>query len=204
MKPLLFAMCLLVPATCLADMTIVLRDGTSTVTILIKGQKARLEYVEPTTPPRAVYEFLDLQAKRMMVVDRATGRAVTRTWDLAAETEIVNSMFANQKVDIRATGQRRMVNGFSCKEYRITVGGFVAKEVSYWVADGIDTSEFDPFRQTIDMAFVRLGPKLLTIPGMPIRTEIRIVDDPSDRTTIEVIRLSRAPLPDSLFVVPAR
>jgi hypothetical protein len=83
MKILLLAFCLLVPVSCLADMTITVKTGSETQTIYIKGQKARMEYVEPTTPPRAVYELMDLQAKRSIIVDRATGRAVTRNMDLS-------------------------------------------------------------------------------------------------------------------------
>lgn len=203
MKVLFCALCLIVPATCFADLTLVIKDDGSTMTIHIKGQRARLEYAEPSTPPRAVYEFLDLQSRRMTVVDRATGRAVVRTWDAAAEAGIVSGMFADRKVDIHPTGRQRTIDGLACREYRITIGGFVAREAIYWVAEGVDTSDFDRFRQKVDPTFVRLGPKILAIKGLPMRLEVRLADDPSDRTVTEVIRLSRDPLPDSLFVIPA-
>ena len=204
MKILFLALCLVFPVRCLADMTIVVKTDDQTQTIYIKGQKARMEYVEPTTPPRAVYEVMDLQAKRMTVVDRTTGRADTRIMDLAAEADILKDMFAARPLQIRPTGVRTTVNGFRCLEYRMTVVGAIAKDVRYWVTDEVDTSEYDRFRQRLDTTLVILGPGVRGVPGMLIRAEIRTRSQPPQKTTVEVVRLSRESLSDALFAVPAR
>jgi hypothetical protein len=203
MKILLLTSCLLIPARCLADMTVVVKIGTERQTIYIKGQKGRMEYVEPTTPPRAVYEVMDLQAKRTTIVDRATGRAVTRIMDLPAEAEILKGLFADRTMEIRPTGVRTSINGFRCLEYRITVGGAVAKDVRYWVTSDIDTGEYDPFRQKVDAMSMMLGPGLRAVSGMPIRAEITTRAQPSEKTVIEVVRISREPLGDAFFTAPA-
>jgi hypothetical protein len=204
MKSLLCALLLLVPASAFADTLFVVKDDTKTYTIYLKGQKARMEYDEPSTPPRSVYEIVDLETKQNVIVDRATGRTVFLPFDPAAEAESLRQMYGGQTFNIRATGQERRVNGFPCKEYRISVGGPFPKEVTYWVTDLVDITEFDRFRQKVDMAYLRLGADVRKIPGMPIRVEIRMRDAPSDVTIIDVTRVSREALADSLFVVPAR
>ena len=97
-----------------------------------------------------------------------------------------------------------MVNGFPCKEYRVAVGGPFPKDVTYWVTDTVDITEFDLFRQKVDKAFAQLGPDVRKIPGMPIRVEVVIRNGPPTPSTIEVTRVSREPLADSLFAIPAR
>jgi len=202
MKMLLLTVCLLLPVRCLADMTVVVKVDNEAQTIYIKGQKARMEYVEPTTPPRAVHEIMDLQAKRMTVVDRATGQAVARTMDLAAEAAVLKDMFASQPMQVHPTGIPTTVNGFRCLEYRIAVSGAAAKDVRYWTTTEVDTSEYDRFRQRVDTIGVMLGPGVRAIPGMPIRAEITTRSQPPQKTIIEVIRISREPLSDALFAVP--
>jgi hypothetical protein len=204
MKSLLCALLLLVPASAFADLKFVVKDDTTSYTIHIKGQKVRMDYFEPTTPPRPVYEVIDQQAQRNVIVDRATGRVATLPYDPAAEAEIMKRMYADQAFDVRATGQERTVNGFRCKEYRVTVGGPFPKDVTYWVTDQVDIAEFDLFRHKVDMAFQRLGPDVRKIPGMPIRVEIRMRDDPARPSVIDVTGVSREPLSDALFVVPAK
>ena len=72
------------------------------------------------------------------------------------------------------------------------------------MTDQVEITEFDRFRQKVDMAFLRLGSDVRKIPGMPIRVEIRMRDDPSRPTIIDITRVSRELLADSLFVEPAR
>lgn len=204
MKSLLCALVLFVPASAFADIMFVVNDDTSSYTIYIKGQKARMEYVEPSTPPRSVYEIIDLRAQQNVIVDRATGRGVALPYDPAAEAQIMKRMYADQAFDVRATGQQRTINGFACKEYRVAVGGPFPKDVIYWVTEQFDIAEFDLFRHKVDMAFLRFGPDVRKIPGMPIRVEVRMRDDPSRPSIIDVTRVSREPLADSLFAAPSK
>jgi len=106
------------------------------------------------------------------------------------------------KPDLKPTGKKEMINGYACEEYTGTLQGLA---VTYWVTKDVPNQKeilaqmsqlsggADPFKGALANG--------ADFPGFPIRT---IVKSPQmGSSTMTVLSIKNADLPDSTFAIPA-
>lgn len=106
------------------------------------------------------------------------------------------------KPDLKPTGKKETINGYVCEEYTGTLQGLA---VTYWVTKDVPNQKeilaqmsqlsggADPFKGALASG--------ADFPGFPIRT---IVKSPQmGSSTMTVLSIKNADLPDSTFAIPA-
>jgi hypothetical protein len=188
-----------------ADLTIVQKvdaaGGVHDITMKIKGDKARVE-VSPqmtTIVDAKTGEVTNLMNDRKMVM-RISGDQARKMAEMAKS--FVKEEAPNQEPP-KPTGKTQVINGHETKEYVTDSPKFHA---TYWVATDYPNAQ----EILAQMAVLRKGafesitkgmPDYRELPGLPLRTVLKIPDQPEITSTIESV--STAPLPDSDFTVPA-
>jgi hypothetical protein len=118
--------------------------------------------------------------------------------------------------EVKKTGEKRKVGGYDCEEWVITMTSMstmkecVSTEVKYpahayeaFKAFGARMSGGSPF-SSMAKSGESLAEKMRAIKGYPVATSITTdVMGMKTTTEIEVIEISRAPIPASTFEVPA-
>jgi len=188
-----------------ADLTIVQKvDGTGniqSITMKVKGDKARIE-VSPQ-----VTTIID--AKTGAITNLLNDQKIVMTipGDKAKAMAEMAKSFVKQETPEQATpkptGKKETINGYETEEYVSDSPKFHA---SYWVA----TTYPDYAKILQQMSILQKGafasitkgmPDYRALPGMPLRTQVKMPDQPEITSTIESVSL--APLPDADFTVPA-
>ena len=188
-----------------ADLTIVQKvDGTGniqSITMKVKGDKARIE-VSPQ-----VTTIID--AKTGAITNLLNDQKIVMTipGDKAKAMAEMAKSFVKQETPEQATpkptGKKETINGYETEEYVSDSPKFHA---SYWVA----TTYPDYAKILQQMSILQKGafasitkgmPDYRALPGMPLRTQVKVPDQPEFTSTIESVSL--APLPDADFTVPA-
>jgi hypothetical protein len=191
-------------ATTRADLTIVQKvDGTESaqrITIKVKGDKARVE-VNPhiTTIIDGKTGTLTNLLHDKKVVMEIPGDKAKAMAEMAKS--FVKEEAPNQAAP-RATGKKETINGYETEEYVTDSPKFHA---SYWVA-----TKYPEYQNILQqMAVLQKGafasvtqgmPDYKTLPGLPLRTVVKVSGQPEITSTIESI--SVAPLAASDFVAP--
>lgn len=188
-----------------ADLTIVQKvDGTEglhRITMKVKGDKARVE-VSPqitTIIDAKTGAIINLLNDKKMVM-RISGDKAKAMAEMA-KTFVTDE--APTQAPPKPTGKKEKINGYDTEEYVTDSPKFHA---SYWIAPAY------PDYQNIlkQMAVLQKGafasitkgmPNYNALPGFPLRTHVKIPDQPEVTSTIESVSL--APLPDSDFTAPA-
>lgn len=194
---------LLAPAR--ADLTIVQKvDGAGAlrrITMKVKGDKARVE-VSPQ-----ITTIIDAKTGAITNLMHDQKMVMTISGEKAKAMAEMAKSFANEETPVpatpKATGKKETINGYETEEYVSDSPKFHA---SYWVA----TSYPDYSVILQQMAILQKGafaditkgmPDYHALPGLPLRTQVKIPDQPEITSTIESV--SVAALPDADFTVPA-
>ncbi|MEO7167810.1 MAG: DUF4412 domain-containing protein [Spartobacteria bacterium] len=191
--------------TARADLTIVQKiegtEGLREITMKVKGDKARVE----VTP------------KITTIIDAKTGSLTNLLHDqktvmhisgekAKAMAEMAKSFVKEEgptQIAPKATGKKETINGYETVEYVTDSPKFHA---SYWVA-----SKYPDYEKILSqMAILQKGafaaitkgmPDYHALPGLPLKTTVKIPGQGDVTSTIESV--SVAPLPDSDFATPA-
>ncbi len=192
-------------STARADLTIVQKvegtEGLHEIKMKVKGDRARVEVTpQMTTIIDAINgEVLNLMNENKMYVrlSAESAKAIAN----AAKSLVEQRNLANAKPI--ATGKKETINGYEATEYVTDLPNFHA---SYWVA-----TSYPDYQKILDqMTILQKGafaglmkdmPSYQGLPGLPLRTEVKISGNSPIKSTIESVSL--APLPDSDFTVPA-
>lgn len=199
----LVSLALLVTAR--ADLTIVQKvegsDGSHQITMKVKGDKARVEMSPQMTTiiDGKSGEIMNLIHNKKMVM-RISGEKAR------AMAEIAKSFVQEEAPDQappKATGKKQTIKGYQTEEYVSDSPKFHA---SYWVA----TSYPDYQKILAQMSILQKGafnaitkgmPDYRALPGLPLRTEVKIEGQEPIVSTIDSVRTD--PLSDSEFALPA-
>ena len=191
--------------TARADLTIVQKvegsEGLHEIKMKVKGDHARVE-VNPqvtTIIDAKSGEVTNLNNANKMFI-RIPGESL-KTIANAAKSLVKQENAQSAKPT--ATGKKQTINGYETAEYVTDSPNFHA---SYWVA-----TSYPDYQKILDqMAILQKGafgtlikdlPSYGGLPGLPLRTEVKISGISTVTSTIESV--SQAPLPDSDFAVPA-
>ncbi len=191
--------------TARADLTIVQKvdgaEGLHRITMKVKGDKARVE-VNPQ-----ITTIID--AKTGSITNLMNDKKIVMTipGDKAKAMAEMAKSFVKEESPVqttpRPTGKKETINGYETEEYVSDSPKFHA---SYWVA----TTYPDYAKILQQMAVLQKGafasvtkgmPDYHALPGMPLRTQVKMPDRPEVTSTIESV--SVAPLSDADFTVPA-
>jgi len=187
------------------DLTIVQKvdgaGGLHRITMKVKGDKARVEASPQVTTiidakTGAITNLMHEQ-KMIMTIPAEKAKAMAEMAKSFAKEEVPT------QVTPKATGKKETISGYETEEYVSDSPKFHA---SYWVA-----TKYPDYAKILDqMAILQNGafasitkgmPNYHALPGMPLRTKIKIPDQPEITSTIESV--SVAPLPDADFAAPA-
>ena len=191
-------------ATARADLTIVQKvdgaGGLHRITMKVKGDKARVE-VSPQ-----ITTIIDAKSGAITNLMHDKKIVMTIPGDKAKAMAEMAKSFAKEEAPVQATpkptGKKETINGYETEEYVTDSPKFHA---SYWVA----TAYPDYPKILEQMAILQKGafaevtkgmPDYHALPGMPLRTHVKIPDQPEITSTIESV--SVAALPDADFAVP--
>jgi hypothetical protein len=192
-------------ATSRADLTIVQRidgsDGVHRITLKVKGDKARVD-VNPQ-----ITTIIDAQTGDLttLLSDKKTVMRISGE-KTKAMAEIAKS-FAKEEASTqslpKATGKTETINGYETVEY---VSDSPKYHATYWVA----TTYPDYANILKQMAILQQGafadiakgmPDYHALPGLPLRTQVKIPGKDEITSTIESV--SQLPVPDAEFTAPA-
>ena len=190
--------------TARADLTVVQKmdgtEGNNQITFKVKGDKARVE-VNPqvTTIIDAKTGELTTLLNDKKTVMRISGERATAMAEMAKA--FVKSEAPEQALP-KPTGRKETINDYETEEY---VSDSPNYHATYWVAKSY------PNYQSIlqQMSLLQKGafasitkgmPDYHALPGMPLRTKIKVSGSGEITSTIESVSL--APLADSEFNVP--
>ena len=188
-----------------ADLTIVQKvegtDGASKVTLKVKGDKARVE-INPqiTTIMDAKTGDLTTLLNDQKKVMRISGERAKAMAEMA-KTMINDN--APEKGAPKPTGKKEKIQGYETEEY-VTEGAKF--HTSYWVA-----KDYPNYKSILaQMAVLQNGafaamrkgmPDYHDLPGLPLRTEIKIPGQKEMISTLESV--SADAVPDSAFDIPS-
>ncbi|MBU0715358.1 MAG: DUF4412 domain-containing protein [Verrucomicrobia bacterium] len=195
----------------LADLTVVHTLETSamptesgkgsTMTMKMKGQKARIDFSD-----KLISSIVDLKSKKLFFLDHKQKQV------MVMPLEFMQSMLAlsapetatgQDKSVIQKTGKVQAINGYTCEEYAGSSGG--GTTIRCWIANASDASEMEPFRVYAQDAFKATSfGGLAAMKGLIVRSESTVLtkDKPVTSRT-ELQSLSKAPISDAVFSPPA-
>jgi len=199
-------------------MTLAFRDGHGkTITYYQEGDRVRL--IGDDTGEAIV---VDLATKRHLVVyddvkaymdfDKAIARARAMVEQAMKEEERSLPPQPAPAVTYRALGQTRTVNGFSCAMYERVVAQRVEAQICFapWgagVGQPADFAWLDAFMAHMASALAGKSKHLAAPrpkadePGLAVWTSS--LEEDGTRDMMEIVNVSRDPLPAALFTVPA-
>ncbi len=188
-----------------ADLTIVQKvegsEGSHEIKMKVKGDHARV----------------DVNPQMTTIIDAKSGEVVNLLYEskffvrMSAESAKAIADAAKALVKQEgikpatpaASGKKEKINGYETTEYVTDSPNFHA---SYWVA-----TNYPDYEKILDqMAILQKGafaglmkdmPSYQGLPGLPLRTEVKISGSGTIKSTIESVSL--APLPDTDFSIPA-
>ncbi len=188
-----------------ADLTITQNvqgaGGIQHITIKVKGDKARVE-VNPqitTILDSKTGEVTTLfkDQKSVMHISGENAKAMAE-----AAKALIKDDVAEQTLP-KATGKKETINGYQTEEYVTDSPKFHAR---YWVATNYPDAQAILKQMLLlqngAFASLRKGmPDYQNLPGIPLRTEMKISGQETITSTIE--SLSQTPVADSEFTVPS-
>jgi hypothetical protein len=205
-SPLFFASFAFLPIA-RADLTVVqsieTSAGTNTVTLKIKGERARIE----------------ANPKSSMIVDAKSGEVVTlipeqmavmrlsgekaRVLGNKARTLLKDTDTSLEIATPKPTGRKEKINGYEAEEYVAETPKYRA---TYWVAKRYPDyqtilRQMKLLQNNIFASVRKTMPEYYDFPGLPIRTKIKLQGQEEATTTITSISIGS--IPDSEFVVPS-
>ncbi|MCG2659786.1 MAG: DUF4412 domain-containing protein [Kiritimatiellae bacterium] len=195
----------------MADLTVVQNLETSampaepgkgsTMTIKIKGQKARIDF--SGTP---ISSIVDLKAKKMFFLDHKQKKVMVMPLDLMQSMLALSALktaTGQAKSAIQKTGKVQTINGYTCEEYSGSSGG--GTTIRCWIANAAEALEMEPFRVYAQDAFKATSfGGLAAMKGLIVRSESTVLTNAKPVTSrTELQSLSKAPIADAVFNLPA-
>lgn len=188
-----------------ADLTIVQKvegtEGTNKFTLKVKGDKARVE-INPQTTAIMDFKTGDLttllnEQKKVMRISGEKAKA------MAEMAKAMTKEDAPATAAPKPTGKKETINGYATEEYVTETPKY---QTSYWVAKNYPN--FQAILQQMSVlqsgafAAMRKGlPDFRDLPGLPIRTQVRVEGKSQMTSTIESVNSN--PIADSAFTIPA-
>lgn len=198
-------------APALADMTVVQKvessptagkSSATTMTMLIKGTKAKINF-EPE--PRS--SLIDLKAGKIYMIDQTAKQAMVISLAQMKQAMALAGKPADKSdvISFQKTGNTKIINGFKCQEYALSAGPADNSRTICWMAEDLDAREMEPFREfAMDVAKVAGQEALTKMKGMMIACEANMSFQGADtRSRVEVQSISRDPIADAAFALPA-
>lgn len=128
--------------------------------------------------------------------------------------EQMRALLEQTQVQVEPTEERRQINGFDCRKYRVIKRGLMDVEQEVWAAEGVDLN-LDPYNDLMRLS----GPEGLLgdseaaraqraemqkIKGYPILTisKVQIMGTEMENQ-VEVRTIRKEPMAASLFEIPA-
>lgn len=203
-----------------AALTVVLRDGRgATVTYHNEGNRIRIE--NPTGDDPGEVGIVDLDTKRFLIVypevkayfdfNKGLERARPLLEEAMKDTD-PSQRPAAAGVSHRALGKTRTINGFSCAMYERVVADVVETEICFapWgdaIGRPADFAWFDAYREHMTSQLGETGKRPAT-PHLSDKTLGLAVLTASPeaggtRDHMEIVKITRGPLPPAMFIVPA-
>lgn len=195
---------LLATAAAHADLTIVEKvegsHGTNEITMKVKGNKARVD-VNPQ-----ITTILDAQSGDLITILRDQKKIMRISGERAkAMADMAQAMSKDvipSQEPPKATGKKQKVNGYETEEYSTVTP---KAQTSYWVA-----TDYPQYKEIIRQmnvlqsgAFAALRkslPDFHELPGLPLRTEVKVDGQTQMTSTLESVDLN--PVADSEFAIP--
>lgn len=189
-----------------ADLTIVQKvqgsDGSNTVTMMVKGDKVRVE-INPklTTLLDARTGDLTMLMNDQKQVMHISGERAEAMAEMAKA--MAKDTLSSKNAPPKATGETETINGFETQEYVSDTG---KAQTAYWIAKNYPAGDAIMKQMAVlqNGAFgaLRKGlPEFKDLPGLPIRTVVTVNGATQMTSTIEAVQ--QDPIPDSEFVAPA-
>lgn len=188
-----------------ADLTIVQKidgtEGTKKVVLKVKGDKARVE-VNPQ-----ITTILDAKTGELTTLLNDQKTVMHISGDKAkAMAEMAKSVVqdgAPEKAVPKPTGRKEKIGGFETEEY---VSDTPKLHTAYWVAKNYPNAQNILAQMTVlqngVFAAMRRGmPDFHDLPGLPLRTQIKMQGQGEITSTIDSLKTD--PIADSEFAIPA-
>ena len=192
-------------ATARADLTVVQKmagaDGVHQITLKVKGDKARVDVTPQVTT------IIDAKTGDLTTLINDKKTVMRISGERAKAMAEVAKSFVKEEAPEQAlpkpTGQKETISGYETEEY---VSDSPKYHATYWVAKSYPN--YENILQQMSLlqrgAFASITkgmPDYHALPGLPLRTEIKVPGQGQITSTIESVSLS--PLPASEFDVPA-
>jgi len=173
----------------------------STMTIKIKGQKARIDFSD-----KLISSIVDLKSKQLFFLDHKQKQVIVMPLDLMQSMlglSVPETAAGQDKSAIQKTGKVQTINGYTCEEYAGSSGG--GTTIRCWIANASDASAMEPFRVYAQEAFKATSfGGLAAMKGLIVRSESTVLMNAKPVTSrTELQSLSKAPLADAVFSLPA-
>jgi len=174
-------------------------EGMSQMVIKIKGDKARME-INPQ-----ITTIIDGKTGEMFTLMNDKKQVLHISAEKGKQIAAMASKFAktsNGKPKLVPTGKKEVISGYEAEEYKVEGGLFPA---SYWITTKYpdyaailkQLSKIRP--ATLDATKMGM-PDYADLPGLPIRTTIKVAGQKEMTSTI--ISIEQNPIPDDQFTVP--
>lgn len=188
-----------------ADLTIVQKvegsEGTNKITLKVKGGKARVE-VNPQ-----ITTILDAKTGDLTTLLNDQKKAMRISGEKAQAMAEMAKEFTKDSADPtgapKPTGKKETINGYETEEYVTATPKY---QTSYWVAKSYPN--YQAILQQMGVlqngafAAMRKGlPDFRDLPGLPIRTQVKVEGKSQMTSTIESVNSNS--IADSEFAVPA-
>ena len=208
MKKILFLLFVLSVTPLFADITIVQKvasgpvmgqpGGTDIMTMKIKGSKARIDHTNSKS-----FQIVDLSEQKVYTADPDKKTVMVLPLDMMKQVGSAVMGTAGGTINFKKTGRTEKINGYNCEEYTMSSEGMMKLSGNLWVTKDFDTGEYGPFKEFSE-SFLK-GMKANNAPeGMTIRSNTKMSLMGQDiSASNEVQSVSREPVPDSAFTVPA-
>ena len=174
----------------------------STMTMSIKGQKARIDL-----PGSQMSSIIDLKSGKMYTLNHEQKQVIVMSLDdLKKAADLSGQTKAEQgKPTVTRTGKTKTIKGYKCSEYETKGTGPNAMEIRCWITEDVDNSEMVPFQSFGGRMGGFLGLEGVQKPkGMVIRSESKMnMAGRSVNSSSEVLEIKKGPVAVSLFVPPA-
>jgi len=195
----------------MADLTIVQTMETSampeesgkgfTMTMKMKGQQARIDF-----SGKPMSSIIDLKAKKLFFLDHKQKQVMVMPLEFMQSMMALSAPGADtgrDKPDIQKTGKVQTISGYKCQEYKGSSGGGMT--IQCWMSDVPEVLEMEPFRVYAQDAFKATSfGGLAALKGLIVRSESTVLTNDKPVTSrTELQSLSKAPLADAVFSLPA-
>jgi hypothetical protein len=208
--------CLTISAAVFADAKIVQTVNSSgimgqppkndTMTIYVKGQKARIDMGAGAATP---YQIIDVTAKKAFIVDPGKKSVMVMTSEQMKKTAGMLSQLSGTKQTpptIKKLGTSKTYNGYKCDEYSISMASPIQTNGTYCISSEIDLRKDLEGLTSFSEEFARMfGADIMKqINGYPVHSDSTVsIMGQTIKTSGDLVSISHDSQPESLFVVPA-